>query len=272
MLRTLTASHLPDLAALIDADPVAHCFVGSRLEDPQVWRHGDLWGWFEGQRLVSAMHLGANLVPVATTSEARAAFIDRCRLLPRRCSSFVGPAQEVLEMWRGLEPVWGPAREVRQCQPLMAIDSDPLVAADPLVRPVLEEEIDILLPACVAMFTEEVGISPLTGGAGSAYRARVIDLIRHGRALARIEDGEIVFKAEVGAVCSGACQVQGVWVAPALRGQGLSHGGMAAVVEYARANLAPRVSLYVNDFNEAARATYRKVGFDQVGTFATVLF
>jgi len=30
-------------------------------------------------------------------------------------------------------------------------------------------------------------------------------------------------------------------------------------------------SLYVNDFNEVARSTYERVGFTQVGTFATVL-
>ncbi|WP_258933656.1 hypothetical protein [Nesterenkonia pannonica] len=36
--------------------------------------------------------------------------------------------------------------------------------------------------------------------------------------------------------------------------------------------LAPTVSLYVNDYNAPALSTYRRVGFDQVGTYATVLF
>jgi predicted GNAT family acetyltransferase len=40
----------------------------------------------------------------------------------------------------------------------------------------------------------------------------------------------------------------------------------------ARTHVAPTVSLYVNDFNTAALATYRRVGFRQVGTFASVLF
>jgi predicted GNAT family acetyltransferase len=44
------------------------------------------------------------------------------------------------------------------------------------------------------------------------------------------------------------------------------------VVEYARAALAPVVSLYVNDFNTIARAAYRRVGFREVGTYASVLF
>jgi hypothetical protein len=47
---------------------------------------------------------------------------------------------------------------------------------------------------------------------------------------------------------------------------------MAAVVALARESIAPTVSLYVNDFNTSARKTYAAVGFEQVGTFATVLF
>ncbi len=32
------------------------------------------------------------------------------------------------------------------------------------------------------------------------------------------------------------------------------------------------MSLYANDYNEAAARMYRRVGFDQVGTFATVMY
>ena len=35
---------------------------------------------------------------------------------------------------------------------------------------------------------------------------------------------------------------------------------------------ARTISLYVNDYNHRALAVYSKVGFTQVGTFATVLF
>ncbi len=61
-------------------------------------------------------------------------------------------------------------------------------------------------------------------------------------------------------------------VHPDHRGRGIGTAGTAAVVEYARTAIAPVVSLYVNDFNAPARATYRRVGFDQRGTFMSVLF
>jgi len=58
---------------------------------------------------------------------------------------------------------------------------------------------------------------------------------------------------------------------PPLGGQGHSAGYLAAVVVQAQSR-APVTSLYVNSFNTRARATYDRVGFRQVGTFATVLF
>jgi predicted GNAT family acetyltransferase len=184
----------------------------------------------------------------------------------------VGAAEEVLDLWRLLAPAWGPAREVRACQPVMVIDGDAAVEPDPLTRPTTVHDLDLLVPACIAMFTSEVGVSPVAGGGGPAYRARIAEIVRDGRSFARIDDGVVVFKAEVGAVAQGVCQVQGVWVDPAFRGRRLSESGMAAVSTMARAGIAPTVSLYVNDYNTAARKAYRAVGFREQGAFATVLF
>ena len=63
--------------------------------------------------------------------------------------------------------------------------------------------------------------------------------------------------------------MQGVWLDPALRGRGLAAPAMAKVVQLAR-TIAPTVSLYVNDYNKPARATYARVGFTDVGEFATI--
>ncbi|HEX6888308.1 MAG TPA: GNAT family N-acetyltransferase [Candidatus Nanopelagicales bacterium] len=273
-LKVLTSRHLPELRLLVDADPVAHCFVAARLADPMdPWSlGGQIWGWFEAGRLRSALYTGANLIPIETTPLARANLADHARRLGRRCSSIVGPADEVLDLWRLLGPAWGPAREVRATQHLMVIDGPPRRPAHPGLRPLVVAELDLLMPAAVAMFTEEVGVSPLAHGGGPSYRARLAELIRAGRALAIVEGDQIVFKAELGSVTDRACQVQGVWVEPSLRGQGLGAAGMAAVVEHARARVAPVVSLYVNDYNHAAVTTYERVGFEVVGRFATVLF
>jgi len=256
----------------LDADPVAACMVASRVElagvDP--WRlGGELWG--VGSRLEGLCFSGTNLVPLRGTLSALRAFADRARRRGRGCSSLVGRAELVLPLWGELEDDWAPAREVRPDQPLMVLPTRALLPPDPLVRSVYPHELDRYLPAAVAMFTEEVGVDPLYGDGGAGYRARVIEQIASGRAFARFENGEVVFKAEIGALSSRVGQIQGVWVHPDRRGRGQGAAGTAAVVDRLIA-MGRVASLYVNAYNAPARATYAKIGFIQVASFATVLF
>jgi predicted GNAT family acetyltransferase len=274
--RVLDPGELGAALAILESEPVTNAFVTSRVQvaglDP--WRlGGEMWGWYADGHLRSLCYSGANLVPICATPEAVRAFADRARRAGRRCSSIVGPAEPTAQLWRLLEPNWGPARDVRPNQPLMVTDRVPAdIEPDPHVRRIRKDEMDVIMPACVAMFTEEVGVSPMAGDGGLLYQARVAELVGTGRSFARIDDGKVVFKAEIGAATDRACQIQGVWVAPEYRGRGLSETGMAAVLRYALADVSPVVSLYVNDYNTAARASYRRVGFREVGAFMSVLF
>jgi predicted GNAT family acetyltransferase len=167
---------------------------------------------------------------------------------------------------------WGPARVVRPRQPLLVATTAGHVAPDPEVRPVRREELRGYLPAAVAMFTEELGVSPIGHDAGASYRKRVAELINSGRTFARFgARGEVEFKAEIGALSDGTAQIQGVWVPPRLRGRGIGTAAMAAVLHHAL-RLAPTASLYVNDFNTPARRMYERLGMQQTNTFSTVLF
>jgi predicted GNAT family acetyltransferase len=272
-VRVLGPRDLSAARAVIARDPVVNVFVDSLVQasglDPR--RGAEVWGYLEHGELLSLCHAGGNLVPVEADDAALRAFTTYALRRGRTCFQIVGPARAVQVLWEGLEPTWGPAREVRPDQPFMVIGSGPAIAPDPRVRRVEPAELDILYPASVAMYTEEVGVPPQTGPDGTFYRSRVAELIRTGRAFAWIEDGEVVFKAEIGAVGNGACQIQGVWVQPSRRGQGISGPAMATVVQLA-SSFAPVVTLYVNSFNRAARAAYHRVGFRTIETFATILF
>ncbi|WP_326596254.1 GNAT family N-acetyltransferase [Streptomyces sp. NBC_01803] len=275
--RVLGPADLRDALALLGEDPVANAFVTARvlasgLRPPYLG--GEMWGYYRRGRLTSLAYAGANLVPVRAGPAAVRAFADRALREGRRCSSLVGPAESTARLWAHLEPRWGPARQLRPCQPLLATRAmPPGVTPDPRVRRVRKDEMDLVLPASVAMFTEEVGISPLDAeDGGLTYQARVAETVGTGRCFARVEDGRVVFKAEIGAVTPDACQLQGVWTAPDLRGRGLATAGLATVLRHALAEAAPVVSLYVNDFNAPALTVYRRLGFTRVGTLMSVLF
>jgi hypothetical protein len=66
--------------------------------------------------------------------------------------------------------------------------------------------------AAVAMYTEEVGVSPLDGTNG--YRWYVDRLLETGCAMGIVENGEVIFKSDVGSSTSNTCQVAGVWLRP----------------------------------------------------------
>jgi predicted GNAT family acetyltransferase len=266
----------PAVLSLLDADPVTTVTVAARIHEYGLSRRrlgADVWGYPPGGPIQSLLWSGANLVPVGASAGAVHAFSAAVRSAPRACSSIVGEANAVLGLWADLSAVWAPAREVRANQPLLATRQPAVgIIADPYVRRARPADLAALLPACIAMYTEEVGVSPMGADNGRAYRARVDDLVRAGRSYLRLYRGEVVFKAEIGAVSPYACQVQGVWVDPRWRGRGIATAGMAAVLADALRWAAPVVSLYVNDFNTSARAVYERCGFHQVGEFATVLF
>ncbi len=274
-LRVLGPADLSRVQALLARDPVTNVFVDHRVRmtglDPR-WLGGEMWGYVEDGELVALCHAAANLVPVGASERALEVFSARALARGRTCSSIVGQQQQVAGFWRAVEPWWGPARLVRDAQPFMTLSGPPAVETDPGVRRVRLEEFDLLYPACVDMFTEEVGVSPEAGGGRDLYQTRVRQLIAKGLAYARIEGDEVLFKAEIGAVTPHACQVQGVWVPPSRRGEGLSVPGMAAVAAQAMRDVAPVVTLYVNAHNLAARRCYETVGFTETTRFTTILF
>lgn len=274
-VRVLGRDDLPAVRKVLDQDPVTHVFVDHRVRstnlDPR-WMGGQLWGYDDGAGVVSLCHVAANLIPVHTTPEALRAFAAHALTQGRHSSAILGPNDEVRRLWDLLGPDWGPAREIRANQPFLTLRSAPLVPPDPRVQRVRPDQLDILYPACVAMFTDELGISPETGGGARLYRSRVAQLISNGQAFAHIEGDEVVFKAEVAAVTPKAAQIQGVWVNPAYRGQGLSAGSVATVCGAVLRDMAPVVSLYVNEHNLSARRSYARVGFTEHTRFATILF
>ncbi|MEP7193504.1 MAG: GNAT family N-acetyltransferase [Actinomycetota bacterium] len=272
-VRTLTPADRDQALEVCARDTRTNVFVAARILDGGLATSpGAMLGYGEGSGLEAICWVSANLVPVGCDGPALAAFAAKMRRSRHHCSSVFGPAEMVLPLWEALRPVWGQPRAVRARQPVMAT-AGPVpsgVPIDPLVRPARYDEVDLVVPAAAAMFTEEIGYPPYHGSA-QLYRQGIASLIRRGQTFVRVEDGQVVFKADIGSVALGVAQVQGVWVAPRWRGQGLAVPAMAAVVEHVRAEIAPVVTLYVNDFNMPARATYARVGFAEIGSFATVL-
>ena len=272
-VRQLGESERAEVERLLAADPYVTAQVHERVLARGLgwWRSdGRLFGYGARGGLEAMCWLGTQLTPIAADRGALDAFAEALVRFGRTCTSIVGRRDQVLDFWERMGTRWGRARDIRASQPLLVAHQPAPATPDPDVRLMRADEIDVLFPASVAMYTEEVGVSPLDGGRG--YRHRVSELVRSGRAYAKIVDGRVIFKADLAVVTPHTAQVQGVWVDPQWRGKGIATAGMAAVVNDTLRRVAPSVSLYVNDYNLPARAAYKHCGFEQVAELATVLF
>ena len=288
-VRVLTAGDTSALHRLLARDPVSNVSVATTLASrasagPGRGRNGAVFlgvdaeppsepsAQDEGEcsgELAAACWVGSNINPVGADAGEAELFGQAIGVMRRRVSSIYGPSEAALGLFEAAG--WQNCREVRPDQPLLSISTESPVKPLPDVRLAQPEEFVEVEPACAAMFTEELGFSPYAQGAAQ-YRERIRSLITAGHSLILTDSaGQVIFKAEYGSVTDDVVQIQGVWVHPAHRGRGLAVPGMAAVVNHAL-TLAPTVSLYVNGYNTAALRVYERVGFQRVGTFATVLF
>lgn len=240
----------------------------------------------------------------ASDAQVRALAEHAHRRLTRNGSVY-GPAEDVEPAWSALVDLGLVGREERWTQPMLvaphvpgglaraALEGRPAMRwAGGLLHAATGEETPLVLPASVAMFHDELGYDPTA--IGGSYARHVSWLVDSRRTYVVMDDGEgraplpggprqVAFKADVGALWpeshgprgrSGVALLTGVWTREDLRGQGLARVSLAAVVDAVRAeHVGPggTVSLYVNDYNTAALALYRGLGFERVGTYSTVL-
>jgi hypothetical protein len=266
-VRRLSTRDSAALLDLLDGEPVANAFLRSELRLGAI--SGGGWWGVERRGHISAALLAGPLVipcvPEAEDAALLAGVLDR-HSPPRM---MVGPRQQVHALHRNRRLAPTP-REVRDPQPLMALERGGLaVAGNPAVRRAELADLDLLVVAAAAMHREEMGIDPLAIDP-AGWRARMAVLIDRGWSWLWMEDGEVLFKAELSAWTAEVVQVQGVYTAPSARGHGVATSCLAAVCEALHAEV-PTCSLYVNHFNTAALRVYTRLGFETVGEFATLI-
>lgn len=271
-LRTLEVRDRLRLEEFLALRPVENLFLAAK-----VWANG-----VDRRRLgrVHAWEVGGEIAAVLLDSgtlfiggQHPAAIGDFVRSLGgiRRCTSILGPAMMALGLYTGLSEryggTWRNCSNIRRNQPLMVLEGKPLVDPDRRVRRLGEKEYRSYLEASVHMYTDEIGSSPFKYGGG--YDKFVRERLQVGDAWGIVEDGMVIFKADLGPKMPGHAQIQGVWVKPELRGQGISSPALSGMLEQVMEQY-PTISLYVNDFNVPAVRSYERLGFQQVGALATV--
>lgn len=259
-----------DVFEFLANSPESNCFLFSRAQLLGKSSNSTLLVYRNSQSQIEGVtYIGGNLIPAINSRAALISLVDHLRSKQYKFSSIVGLSKTVFELWELISHLFPQPRTIRQSQPLLSLRGSPKISGNPDVRPATMNDLAEVIDVGIQMFTAEVGEKPDF----IDYQARTIELIGAGRTLIAKDKNsqEIIFKSDIGAIGGGAYQIHGVWVAPSERGKGLGSAGVATLVEYGQ-RFAPIATLYVNDFNHAARASYHKVGFEKVAEVATIFF
>ena len=310
-LTPVPSNRVSGVMALCALDPVGAVGLVQQMQRWSRWGRGDVVALGGLTHPVAAAWSVGSLIPFGLAGRPehglRAADGGEIRALAEHAGprlshrgSVSGPAQDVAAVWKGLSEQGRSARHESWRQPVLAAPriggglvsvhrhrSPSLTWMGQSVRPARRDEIEMVLPASVDMFVGELGYDPTADGPG--YSRHVRWLIGQRRSYVVLDDGAggpiqagspqaVAFKADVGALwqspAGSVAQLTGVWTRPDLRGRGVGTAALAGVVDAVRRDHVGTdglVSLYVNDYNTAALALYRSLGFEQVGVFSTVL-
>lgn len=274
-----------EVLALYQDYPQAYAPIIAQIHEVGLVGTSTFVGLRQHQQLQAVVNLNGNVMPVVRTGCQGTALWHALIPMPRRCAAIVGENGAVVDFWNVVRRSWGPARDERFGQILLAAATGagaPVASAlDPPVRGATKYVTDLryavmadlvaLWQPSIDMFTQEVGVSPLVGTSAASYRARLATLIRNQRIVLCLDELGIVFKAELAAITNSTAQVQGVWVRPDRRNQGIGSFAMRQLRLLA-ADRAPNVSLYVNNYNLAALHSYQNAGFEPVHQVATIHF
>jgi uncharacterized protein len=183
----------------------------------------------------------------------------------------VGPQATVTSFWPLIAGGQKPPRLVRERQFVMRLDREHLRRSSvPVrVRTARASEASLVAENSAQMILGELGYDPRTTRA--EFNAGIREMIARERWWVGESDGHICFYCNVGAWDRHTAQLQGVWSPPAARGRGLATASLAAICDRLL-DFSPSLSLFVNDFNEAAIALYRRVGFEYVADYKSLIF
>jgi hypothetical protein len=220
-------------------------------------------------RLQGVALLGHVTVVEARTRAALSAFARRARSVGET-HVIVGESETVGRFWSEFDPA-GRVRHKLCREYLLELRHNPpdlRCEAVPRLRPATPADLEHVAAVHAEMARGASGVNPLEVDR-EGFKARTLRRIECGRVWVWIEDGRLLFKADVVADTPEVVYLEGLYVHPRERGKGY---GLRCLSQLGRALLARSASvcLLVEAGNAAALSLYRRAGYEPRGNYDTI--
>jgi len=229
-------------------------------------------GTFYGCRDLNGQLEGVALVGHATLMEtvsdrALAALAQIARECPNT-HMIMGEKERVADFWSQYAEAG--RRQRLACREWLFELSWPVEAREAVdgLRPATAAELELVVPVHAELAYAESGVNPLETNP-HGFRERCLRRIEQGRTWVVVENGLLVFKADVISKTPEVYYLEGIWLREDRRNKNLGTRFMSELMRRLLEN-TKSVCLLVNETNEWAQGFYRKCGFQFRATYETI--
>ena len=229
-------------------------------------------GTFYGCRDLNGQLEGVALVGHATLMEtvsdrALAALAQIARECPNT-HMIMGEKERVADFWSHYTDAG--RRQRSACREWLFELSWPVETLEEVngLRPATANELELVMPVQAELAYDESGVNPLEVDP-LGFRERCLRRIEQGRTWVVVENGLLVFKADVISRTPEVNYLEGIWLREDRRNKNLGTRFMSELMRRLLEN-TKSVCLLVNETNEWAQGFYRKCGFHFRATYETI--
>lgn len=250
--------------------PVHTVLMSGRIRDhglESYWNRGKFYASRSARgELQGVALIGHHIIFAACSEASLAAFAHQARRCPDT-RIILGEQEAVARFW----PHYAGANSPLTATRYLMLEQTSLPATNYEVnglRPATFADLNYVLDAHALMVEAERGSNPLKVDA-AGFRERLAQRVAQGRAWVWVEDGRLIFKADVISETPDVFYLEGIYVNPADRGQGY---GLRCLTHLSRQLLkrTKSVCLLVNEQNQSAQNLYRRAGFKLHSMYNTV--
>ena len=279
-VRLLTNDSAPDVLAFLSERPIHTVIMSSFIRDHGLeseLNRGRFYSYQNGAGDIEGVALIGHATLFETRSEAAlAAFArlvhrsddvrliigeqDRIELFRRHFDPTGRKPHQLRRLllfeqrWPILEPQWSPETQERVRGLRLAVPGD----------------LQMVVATHARMAVEEFGADNPIAADPDGFPRRCAVRIDRKRVWVLIENGALVFKADIVSETPEAIYLEGVYVDPKKRGQGY---GLRCLSQLGRCLLkrAGAICLFVNEENERAQSFYRSAGYRFRDYYTTIV-
>lgn len=270
-IRPLTTGEESEVLSFLAARPVHTVVMAGFIRDNGLvspLNRGTFYGCRDEEgRLIGVALIGHATLVETESEEALAAFARVARECPR-AHVMMGEQEKIERFWGHYSEGSRSPRLI--CREVLMEQRWPVEVREavPELRLATPEDLEQVIVTQAQMAFDESGVNPMESDP-EGFRRRCLRRIEQGRVWVWVEEGRLIFKADIISDTPEVIYVEGVWVAPEERGRGY---GLRCLSQLSRGLLARAgaVTLMVNEKTPAAISFYRRAGYRLCSNYDTI--